>query len=179
MGPTRPLLVYFRYFHMTNIAQNCKWKKHRWCAWVLNPGWQDGRHRQIHWAMAAPHFFLSVSFSPWSWKLQIRKWVNPLNTSFAVCQVGHNKVPIVDCPTEKLLKLIWQTRIFKGGRPGLVVMGDNSCLRGCGFKFRHHILDGHDIFLHWFFVKIVLFCLKKLKINYKEAGVGPFLKNKE
>ena len=30
-----------------------------------------------------------------------------------------------------------------------------------------------------YFVKIVLFCLKKLKINYKEAGVGPFKKNKE
>ena len=30
-------------------------KKHRWCAWDSNPGRQDGRHRQIHWAMAAPH----------------------------------------------------------------------------------------------------------------------------
>ena len=29
-------------------------KKHRWCAWDLNPGQQDGRRRQIHWAMAAP-----------------------------------------------------------------------------------------------------------------------------
>ena len=29
-------------------------KKHRWCAWDSNPGRQDGRHRRIHWAMAAP-----------------------------------------------------------------------------------------------------------------------------
>ena len=27
--------------------------------------------------------------------------------------------------------------------PGLVVMGDNSCLRGCGFESWHCILDGH------------------------------------
>ena len=32
------------------------WKKHRWCAWDLNPGQQDWRRRRIHWAMAAPLF---------------------------------------------------------------------------------------------------------------------------
>ena len=39
-------------------------------------------------------------------------------------------------------------------------------------------LDGIDIFLHWFVVKIVLIfvCLKRPKINEKEAGVGPFFK---
>ena len=35
---------------------------------------------------------------------------------------------------------------FKGKIPGLVVMGDNSCLRGCEFKSQYHIQDGHDIF---------------------------------
>ena len=30
-----------------------------------------------------------------------------------------------------------------GGSPCLVVMGDDSCLKGCGFKSRHNILDGH------------------------------------
>ena len=30
------------------------WKKRRWCAWKSNLGQQDGRRRQIHWAMAAP-----------------------------------------------------------------------------------------------------------------------------
>ena len=33
---------------------NIKWKKRRWCAWDSNPERQDVRHRQIHWAMAAP-----------------------------------------------------------------------------------------------------------------------------
>ena len=33
--------------------------------------------------------------------------------------------------------------------PGLVVMGDDSCVKGCGFKSLHYILDGHlDIFSH-------------------------------
>ena len=35
-----------------------KWLKRRWCAWVLNPGWQNGRLRWNHWAMAAPHNLL-------------------------------------------------------------------------------------------------------------------------
>ena len=53
-----------------------------------------------------------------------------------------------------------------GGSPGLVVMGRDSRSKGRGFES----LDGH--FLHIFVVKIV--GLKKLKINEKEAGVGPF-----
>ena len=52
MGQSRPLFVYFRIFHKTQI--NINWKMCRWCALDSNPGWQDGRRRQIHWAMAAP-----------------------------------------------------------------------------------------------------------------------------
>ena len=47
--------------------------------------------------------------------------------------------------------------------PGLVVMGDDSCLRGRGFKSWHHILDVLDIFSLWFVVKIVLFVWKDQK----------------
>ena len=39
--------------------------------------------------------------------------------------------------------------------PGLVVMGGDSCLEGCGFESQHCILDGH--FSHIFVVKIVIF----------------------
>ena len=42
--------------------------------------------------------------------------------------------------------IVHQKASLKGGSPGLVDMGDDSCLRGCGFKSQHHILDGHDIF---------------------------------
>ena len=34
-----------------------KWKKNRWYFWYLNSGPQDGRRRQIHWAMAALSFW--------------------------------------------------------------------------------------------------------------------------
>ena len=62
-----------------------------------------------------------------------------------------------------------------GRSPGLVVTGDNSCLRGHGFEFRHCTLDGHDIDWHWFVVKIVLF-VEKSENKQKEARVGPFQK---
>ena len=56
----------------------------------------------------------------------------------------------------------------QGGSPGLVIMGDNSCLKGHGFKSQRHILDGH--FSHWFVVKIVLF--EKAENKQKEAEGG-------
>ena len=50
-------------------------------------------------------------------------------------------------------------------------MGDS---RGRGFKSR--CIDGHFIFSHWFVVKNCIVCLKRPKINKKEAGVGPLRK---
>ena len=39
--------------------------------------------------------------------------------------------------------------IPKGGSPGLVVMGDDSCSKGCGFESWCRIQDAHlDIFSH-------------------------------
>ena len=63
----------------------------------------------------------------------------------------------------------------KGVSPGLVVMGRDSHSEGRGFESRHRILDGH------FFTYICCkncndVCLKRPKINEKEAGVGPFFK---
>ena len=49
-----------------------------------------------------------------------------------------------------------QTIFDVGGSPTLVVMGDNSCLRGCMFESRYcYSID--RTFLHWFVVKMVLF----------------------
>ena len=36
--------------------------------------------------------------------------------------------------------------VHQDGSPGLVVMGDDSCSRGCVFESHHCILDGQDIF---------------------------------
>ena len=56
--------------------------------------------------------------------------------------------------------------------PGVMVMGGDSCLRGFGFKSQLRILNGHFIAL--ICCKNYIVCLKRLKINEKEAGVGPF-----
>ena len=49
MGQFRPLFL-FIFVISTCYNLNSYWKKHRWCAWDSNPGWQDGRIEQIHWA---------------------------------------------------------------------------------------------------------------------------------
>ena len=55
-----------------------------------------------------------------------------------------------------------------GRVPGLVVIGDDSCMRGRKFKSRHRILAGHYIFSHWFVAKIVKCRLKRPKINKRD-----------
>ena len=57
-----------------------------------------------------------------------------------------------------------------------MVMGGDSRSKGRGFKSRRHILDAH-FFTYIFVVKICNVCLKRPKINKKEARVGPFLKD--
>ena len=59
-----------------------------------------------------------------------------------------------------------------GGSPGLV--DDDSCSRGCGFESQRCILDGHIFSL--ICCKNCVVCLKRLKMNVKGAGVGPFLR---
>ena len=66
---------------------------------------------------------------------------------------------------------------FSGGNPGLVVMGDDSCLKCCGFESWHRVLDGH--FFTLICCKSCIVCLKRRKINEKEAGNGTFLKKQE
>ena len=48
-----------------------------------------------------------------------------------------------------------------GESPGLLVMGGDSCSKGCGFKSQHHILDG--LFFTFICCKICNFCLKRQK----------------
>ena len=59
-----------------------------------------------------------------------------------------------------------------------MVKGRDSRSDGRGFKSRHHILDGH--FSTYICCKNCNdVCLKRPKINEKEAGVGPFFLKKE
>ena len=58
---------------------------------------------------------------------------------------------------------------YKGGSPGLVVMGGNSHSKGHGFESQHRILDGH--FSHIFVVKnVMMFVLKRPIINKRGRG---------
>ena len=54
--------IYFRLFN--TLQFKLKLKKHRWCAWDLNPGRQDGRRKRIHWATAAPQRFYTEKVLP-------------------------------------------------------------------------------------------------------------------
>ena len=65
--------------------------------------------------------------------------------------------------------------IVLGTSPGLVVMGRDSHLKGRGFESPNRILDGH-FFTYVCCKNCYYVCLKRLKINEKEAGVGPFYK---
>ena len=64
---------------------------------------------------------------------------------------------------------------YRGREPGLVIMGDNLCLRGCG-----GILAPYTGWTCHFFTLICfkncMVYLKRPKIKEKEAGVGPFKK---
>ena len=56
--------------------------------------------------------------------------------------------PEIRCSNPVTCKFYSYLKTALNGRsPGLVVMGDKSCLKGCGFESRRRILDGHlDIF---------------------------------
>ena len=71
-----------------------------------------------------------------------------------------------------LLNLLINNSTKLGGSPGLVVMGDDSYTKSCGFEFHCYILNGHFVTLICF--KNCMVCLKIPKINGKEAGVGTF-----
>ena len=64
-----------------------------------------------------------------------------------------------------------------GGSPGLVVMGRDSHSEGCGFDSWYRILDVH--FFTYICCNNCNVCLKRPKINEKEAVVGPFFFKKQ
>ena len=55
-----------------------------------------------------------------------------------------------------------------------MVMGDDSCSKGHGFESRRRILNGMTFFTLICCKICIKVCLKRLKINEKEVGVGPF-----
>ena len=101
MGQSRPLFLFIFVFSTCyNLNSNLNWKKHRWCAWDLNPGRQDGRRKWIHWAMAAPlYLFIFVFlnkhhynyYNKYMWKMSIQYTVPEFKpTTFGTRVSSHN-----------------------------------------------------------------------------------------
>ena len=73
-----------------------------------------------------------------------------------------NVTRITDTPSIPLMSdleiisqlLIFYRNVAKNKSTGLVVMGYDSCSRGCGFESRHRILVGY--FSHIFVVTIIM-----------------------
>ena len=55
-----------------------------------------------------------------------------------------------------------------------MVMGDDSCSKGHGLESQRRILDGLTFFTFICCKICIDVCLKRPKINKKEARVGPF-----
>ena len=80
-----PIQDYFLFiFALFTLRFKYKLKRHRWWARISNPGLQDGRLRQIHWAMvsASDEVLEVINFSispqkndfPWSGKPVGQQW---------------------------------------------------------------------------------------------------------
>ena len=69
----------------------------------------------------------------------------------------------------------YERKLFIKLATGLVVMGDNSCSRVCGFESRRHLLDGH--FFTLICCKNCNVCLNRSKKRKKRPGLAHFLKN--
>ena len=68
-----------------------------------------------------------------------------------------------------------ERNFFLGQSPGLVVMGDDSCLRGCWFKSRRCIAG-------WTFFPLICYknckvCLKRPKIKWKKKRFRTFFRS--
>ena len=66
-------------------------------------------------------------------------------------QCEESFLPFLQRNGDNVINKCWH----RGGSPGLVVMGNDSCSRGYGFKSQSRILDGH--FSHCIVVKVVMF----------------------
>ena len=70
-GPIPASFCLFSFFSHSNSNDKytiwtIKIEKRGWWAWDSNPGRHDGRHRQIHWAIAAPAI-ISFMSQRWLW----------------------------------------------------------------------------------------------------------------
>ena len=114
MGQSRPLFLFIFVFSTCHdLNSNLNWKKCRWCAWDLNPGWHYGRRERIHWATAAPEGKVLLLlgreswFSGYGWRLAFeRSWIR-----IPVLYTGWTFFTLICC--KKLYCLFEKTKINK------------------------------------------------------------------
>ena len=129
-------------------------------------------------------FEFSLSFSTWlfqkvsccfsSERIRSGKWKRLIKIT---CSFGFSCFAYAKLTTNFLVRLRpavqWyfplQSKWLLGRSLGLVVMGEDSCLRDCGFESQRCILDGRDI-LTLICRKNCIVWLKKPKMNGKDAG---------
>ena len=75
------------------------------------------------------------------------------------------------------VQFLQQITVKIGGSPGLVVMEGDSRSKGCGFKSRHCILDGH--FFTYICCKNCHVRLKRPKLTKKRPGLALFKKKNQ
>ena len=80
------VLFTFQFKWQIYNLNNINWNKHRWCAWDSNPGWQDGRRRKIHWAIAAPPSTALL--------IMVRFWFTILATLCFCTYLNQNSPPL-------------------------------------------------------------------------------------
>ena len=91
-----------------------------------------------------------------------------------LCELYHRSTNCITTLSQ-LYELYYNSINCKGGSPGQVIMGGDSCSEGCGFKSLHHLLGEH------FFTLICCkicndVCLKRPKINDNRGRGWPILK---
>ena len=147
---------------MTNLQfEQYKLKKSRWCAWDSNPGRQYGRHRRIHWAMAAPPppmLCLSMLLIPVLYaSLLLSSWCLFMSYAFECCrqgdQIWRNSTTLAN-NNKKLaiyLRYIWFLAKFSAYFGTIcIILGAFSLLKIA--KYWNHNLV---IWSHWLWTKKV------------------------
>ena len=115
IGQTWPLYVYFRPFSQHNDKYSTKFDykqaKHRWFAWNSNLGPQEGKHRQILWAMVAlqcSRVSFEVETLLWRWKRNGLPWLNQLTASHVQEVFEYLSLSLSD---QVFVGIYWKTKV--------------------------------------------------------------------
>ena len=154
----------------------------RWIHWVMAPLLWIYFYRYNFWMFSKYHSRVWEDFNTkhkrknrnqqqqqwWQSNITIHRWPTSLIQIF-LAFLGRNSFSSSSTEREILERIRWDVKrmrrqeIALDGIPGLVVMGDDSCSRGCGFESGKPYTGWTWHFSHWDVVKIVFFAKKDRK----------------